>query len=211
MRPHAFVKGEFYHVYAHAIEGRNLFNNEDDYQRFIVAMFCANSSLPMPRIDQNSYPNLVWEIKDGNLDIGGSLVDIVSFCLMPTHIHLILCERGEGNISVFMHKLQVSFSKYYNIKYERRGHLFERSFNSKHIEDNDYLLSVSCYIHGNPGKITNWAGLEHNYPWSSYQDFIRDNRWGNLLSRDIILSQFNNQREYQEFFKQNYYPNLVWE
>ena len=211
MRSHSFVKGEFYHIYTHAIEGRNLFNSEDDYKRFIIAMFCANGSLPMPRIDKNSYPNLVWEIRDGKPDVGQPLVDIVAFCLMPTHIHLILGERGEGNISVFMHKLQVSFSKYYNIKYERRGHLFERSFNSKHLENNDYLLNISCYVHGNPGKMNTWTGLEHNYPWSSYQDFIRDNRWGKLLKKDIVLSQFNSPNEYCEFFKQNFDPNLVWE
>lgn len=209
MRSHAFVKGEYYHVYTHAIEGRNLFNNEDDYQRFILAMFCANGSSPMPRIDKNSYPNLVWETRDGKLNLGSPLVNLVVFCLMPTHLHLVLCELGEGGISAFMHKLQVSFSKYYNIKYERRGHLFERSFNSRHIEDNDYLLNVSCYIHGNPSKMKIWVGTEYNYPWSSYQDFIINNRWGDLLKRDIILSQFSHPKEYQTFFAQNFDPNLV--
>ncbi len=209
MRNHQFIKGEFYHVYIHAIEGRNLFNDEDDYQRFITTMFCANGSNSLPRIGKNSYPNLVWEIKDGKLDIGSLLADVVVFCLMPTHAHFILGELGEGNISAFMHKLQVSFSKYYNIKYNRRGHLFERSFNSRHMENNDYLLNVSCYIHGNPGKLNMWVGREYNYPWSSYQDFILNDRWGGLLKKDVILSQFDSPREYQNFFEQNYNPNLV--
>ena len=209
MRSHIFAKGEFYHIYTHAIEGRNLFNDERDYQRFITVLFGANSALSIPRIEKNSYPNLVWEMRDSKLDMGEPLVDIVSFCFMPTHIHLILGERAGGNISYFMHKLQVSFSKYYNIRYDRRGHLFERSFNSRHMEDNDYLLNVSCYVHGNPGKISMWAGKEFNYHWSSYQDFILNNRWGGLLKRDIILSQFNNPDEYQSFLEQNYNPNLV--
>ena len=202
MRNHQFIKGEFYHIYIHAIEGRNLFNNTEDYERFITTLFAANGTKPVPRIEGSNYLNLVWDIRDGDIDVGEEMVDIVGFCCNPTHAHLVLGEREEGNISRFMHKSQVSYAKYYNIKHDRRGHLFERNFNSKHLQDNEYLLSVSCYVHLNPKDTKEWSGKEYLYPWSSYQDYAIKNRWGRLLKTDIVLSQFNNNDEYKLFVEQ---------
>ncbi|MEK7567170.1 MAG: transposase [Patescibacteria group bacterium] len=202
MRSHTFTAGEFYHIYIHAIEARYLFNDEDDYKRFLVAMFVFNGTLSPPRLDRFNDLNLVYDIRDGEVDIGDSIVDLVSFCFMPTHAHLILKAKEDANISKFMHRLQVSYSKYYNQKYQRRGHVFERTFNSRHLDNNDYLLTTSCYLHLNPKSLSAWGGKEHLYPWSSYQDFIAQNRWGNLIKRDIVLSQFSNAVDYQHFIEE---------
>ena len=37
------------------------------------------------------------------------------------------------------------------------------------------------------------------YPWSSYQDYVGLNRWGELISTDIILKQFKDQAKYKDF------------
>ena len=123
---------------------------------------------------------------------------------MPTHFHLLLKETKDGNISKYLHRILVSHSKYINIKYERRGHLFESKFNSKHIDTNDYLLILSSYIHKNSKDLPSWKNKEDEYPWSSYQDFVHNNRWGNLLKKDIITHQFKNKKEYKKFVKENY-------
>lgn len=173
----------------------------------MATIFAANGTKPIPRIDRTNALNLVWGIREGKVNIGIPMVDVVCFCCNPTHAHLILGEREDRNISKYMHKSQVSFSKHYNLKYERRGHLFERNFNSRHLSDNDYLLSVSCYTHFNPKDLKGWSGKESFYPWSSYQDFIGENRWGQLLKTDTILSQFENKEEYKTFVEKNYAPN----
>jgi len=48
-----------------------------------------------------------------------------------------------------------------------------------------------------------WQKRVDEYPWSSYQDFTKNDRWGKCLSKEIILNQFLNQKEYETFLKEN--------
>ena len=70
---------------------------------------------------------------------------------------------------------------------------------------------MSTYIHKNPKEITGWKNKLEQYPWSSYQDYINENRWENLLATDIITGQFNNKKEYHDFVKTSTAKELVEE
>jgi hypothetical protein len=201
MREHRFTEGSFYHVYIHSVGDMALFRGADDYRRFILTMFLTNGEASIPRLDRSTDLidlNSVWGI-----DIGPRLVKIINFCAMSTHIHLTIGELKDGNISRYMHKFLVSLAKYLNKKYERRGHVFESKFHSRHLDTNEYLLRVSSYIHLNPYKISNWEHKEDSYPWSSYQDYMVKNRWGDRLQPDIILSQFNGGADYRRFTEES--------
>ena len=202
MRKHNFVAGNYYHIYIHGISNIALFKNERDYIRFMNILFLANRESTLPRMDRSSDLNLVWGVKNEKLQ---PIIKIVSFCLMPNHLHFILGENRDGNISKYMHKMLVSYAKYFNKKYQRRGHLFESSFNSKLLSDNNYLLRASAYIHQNPHSLKGHINREHKYTWSSFQDYVTENRWGDLLSRDIILSQFKSEPSdsYLNFVKES--------
>ena len=63
----------------------------------------------------------------------------------------------------------------------------------------DDILYLSAYIHRNPRDIKEWKNREHKYPWSSFQDCIGENRWGELLVPDIFLNQFSSKGAYQDF------------
>src|SRR3989338_5480161 len=202
MRKNPFITGSFYHVYAHTISDLALFRNEWDYKRFLCTFFAANGDGAVLRLDRQNDLNPIWGIRDRTVDIGKPLVDIVCFCLMNTHFHLLLGERGDGNISKFMQKLMISYAKYLNLKYERRGHVFESRFHSKLLDDNEYFLRASCYIHLNPKDARGWKNIEYKYPWSSYQDYLGDSRWGRLLKEETILSQFKTKLAYREFVRE---------
>lgn len=191
MRKYAFAEGEYYHVYSHAIGDMDLFRTDRDYKRFLTTLFVANGKRDISHLDRFSDLNLVSDIRDGKVNIGNELVDIVGFCCMPSHFHLVLRENKNGNISVFMHKLLVSYAKYFNLKHERRGHVFERTFDSKHLNDNEYLLRALAYVHLNPRSIKGWKRSEHKYPWSSFQDYVIKNRWGKLLETEFLLNYFD--------------------
>jgi hypothetical protein len=62
-------------------------------------------------------------------------------------------------------------------------------------------LYLSTYIHRNPREISKWFKKEDQYQWSSYQDFIGENRWGDLLLSDIVLGQFKDKKRYHNFVK----------
>lgn len=198
-RKHSFVEGKFYHIYAHSIGDSSLFKSKVDYERFLGVLFTANGEKDIPRLDRFQALSKVWGTRDGGKDIGEPLVDIVCFCIMPNHFHLLLRERKDGNISIFMHRILVSYAKYFNLKYQRRGHVFENKFNSKLLADNKYLLRASSYIHLNPKDVRGFNKKEYLYNWSSFQDYIAESRWGRLLDRKIIMSQFSNRGEYKRF------------
>lgn len=127
--------------------------------------------------------------------------ELVSFCLMQNHFHLILKEEEEGGIAQYMQRVQNGYTKYYNTKYQKSGHLFQGPYKSVHIKDNVQLLHVSAYIHRNPRELAVWTNKESKYVFSSYQDFVNENRWGKFLALDIILGQFKNKNEYHDFVK----------
>lgn len=202
MRQHPFVEGEFYHIYIHSVGDMPLFLTARDYQRFLLTLFSANGEAAIPRLDRLFDLNLVWDIRDGKIDIGNPLVKLVNFCLMKTHFHCTLGENKNGNISHFMHKILVSFAKYLNKKRERRGHVFESNFHSRPLDTNEYLLRASCYIHLNPKDIKGRKDKEKYYPWSSYQDYVGKNRWGKLLHPEIVLTQFDGSADYERFVEE---------
>jgi len=121
------------------------------------------------------------------------------FTIMPTHFHLLVQEKTQKGISSYLQRIQTGYAKYFNAKYKKRGHLFQGAFHAIPAETDEQLLYLSAYIHRNPRELKEWTDEELKYPWSSYQDFVRNNRWGKLLKPDIILNQFFSNNAYCEF------------
>jgi putative transposase len=126
-------------------------------------------------------------------------VELVVFALMQNHFHLIVHEFQEGGISQYMQRALNSYTKYFNTKYGKSGHLFQGPYQIIHIKNNEQLLHLSAYAHRNPREIAQWNNKEHLFPWSSYQDYIKENRWGELLKHQIITEQFSSPEDYRNF------------
>ena len=111
-------------------------------------------------------------------------------------MHLEIKEKKDG-IEKIMQALQISYSKYFNLKYERVGHLFQNRYLSKTIESDEGVLGVLRYIHQNPEK----AGIDktEKYLWSSYQEYILDK--GITNRKEILYLLNNNQNKSLEEFK----------
>ncbi len=107
---------------------------------------------------------------------------LFAYCLMGNHIHL-LVQEGKEPIEQVMKRLATRFVYWYNIKYQRIGHLFQDRFKSEPVEDDSYFMTVIRYIHQNPVK----AGLCRNiseYKFSSYKGFFSNN---DLIDKDFVL------------------------
>ena len=120
---------------------------------------------------------------------------------MPNHFHLLIQESKEGGVSAYIQRIEIAYTKYFNTKYKRSGYLFQGPFRSVHVNSNRQLLYLSAYIHRNPREMKKWQDKEHIYPWSSYQDIVKENRWGELLKYQAITEQFASPEEYKEFVK----------
>jgi len=85
---------------------------------------------------------------------GEQLVNIVTYCLMSNHFHLLIYEKTEGGISKFMQKVTTAYTMYFNKSKQRTGALFQGKFKAKHASINDnYLKYLVAYIHLNPIKL----------------------------------------------------------
>lgn len=108
--------------------------------------------------------------------------EVYAYCLMGNHIHLLIKE-GEEPLGQIMKRICTRFVYWYNVKYERKGHLFQDRYKSEPVENDEYFLAVIRYIHQNPIK----AGLCNNltdYKFSSYGEYLRET---SLIDKNFVL------------------------
>ncbi len=120
-------------------------------------------------------------------------VRVCAYCLMDNHVHLLL--KGElQSISLLMKKLGVSYSWYYNQKYERVGHLFQDRFKSEPVENEAYFLNVLRYILKNPQKAGVCSAAQ--YPWNSYRYYDHPLPFMDLSVAQGLLGSYSQYKDY---------------
>jgi REP element-mobilizing transposase RayT len=115
-------------------------------------------------------------------------VEIFAYALMPNHYHLLM-RTHRPNLSRSMHWFGVTYTNRLNARHNRTGHLFQGRFKSILVENDAYLIQLSCYIHRNPLR----AGMVErlaDYPWSSYLAYAYGLKPPEWLSTELILSSF---------------------
>jgi len=191
-----FAEGEYYHVYSRGVERRKIFMDEDDYERFTRLLYAANSTMPVHLGRRQG-------VALADIPRGGPIVAIGAWCLMPNHFHLLLKEIKENGISEFLHKLLTAYSMYFNIKYQRKGSLFEGPFSAKHLDSDRYLKHQYAYIHLNPMGIIESRWKEKiikdakktkkfldSYRYSSLQDYAGIERGEDLIVMPELFPKY---------------------
>src|SRR5436309_402352 len=105
-----FINGQIYHIYNRGSEKRVIFISRRDYQRFIKTLQYYQLQGPKPRLSHFTSSGVFKP------DISGKLVDIITYCLMPNHFHLLVRQIRDGGITEFISKLSNSYTKYFNTK-----------------------------------------------------------------------------------------------
>ncbi len=114
-------------------------------------------------------------------------VDLLSYCLMPNHFHLLVFQKSMNDISYFMKSLGVKYTMYFNRKYKRVGTIFQGTYKAVEITTENQLLYLTKYIHRNPAGF-NPAGWKE-YKYSSYRNYLGLFRQA-WIKTDLILSYF---------------------
>ena len=135
--------------------------------------------------------------------IQSRFVELHNFAFMPNHFHITVYESKKDGIVQYMQRTLNAYTKYFNTRHQQSGHLFQGPYKAIHIQNENQLLYLSAYIHRNPRELRSWKNKEHRYPWSSFQDYCRENRWGKLLAREFIVEQFSNGKEYRKFVEKS--------
>lgn len=149
----------YYHVYNRGVNRCRVFLEDGNYRFFIgrLRLYAAEAS-----------------------------AEIVAYCLMPTHYHLLVHLKG-GELSSLMHRLGMSYANALNKRHNRVGPLFQGRFQAKLVEKDEYLLHLSRYIHLNP-VASGLAARPDEWPYSSYLDFV-DPLARSLVEPGIVLDQ----------------------
>lgn len=185
------ISGEIYHVFNRGSDQRDLFLHPKDYLRFVRTLFYYQFSNPKIKLSlfNKNHINTLPQIYDS------TLIDMLCYCLMPNHFHLLIKQTQNSGISTFLSQLTNSYTKYFNAKYKRSGPLFQGTFKAVRIETNEQLIHVSRYIHINPVVARIVRNLE-DYKWSSYQEYKAHEF---LCKTAGILKFFHSRNSYLEF------------
>ncbi len=199
-----------YHVFSRAIEGRPIFQMDDDCYRFIFQMYTTNHGTPAPNLHRRDITKAAQALLEGE-DIPKTfftkehppLVQFLSFTEVVNHYHFLLLPNEEDGIPRYMQKLNTAFAHYFNLKHTRKGRLFEGPYKIIPIESEAQLDAIIRYINvknpldvyqpgwrenGLNDKEKSWEFLRQ-YPFSSFPDIFGD-RSSKLIAQDPIKSQY---------------------
>mgnify|MGYP001558324975 FL=1 len=210
-RKEEFANGEIYHIVLRGLDDNLIFKDINDYYRGIFSIYEFNNLKPVSikyrRETRNRFKKAIRERVSDNLPIDliekdnrDKLVEILVFCFMPNHIHLMLRQLKDNGITKFMRKVGAGYGGYFNRKYKRKGYVFQNRFRSVYIKDDNQLRIVFNYIHSNPISVIapGWKekGIKNSkevikfleeYKWSSYQDYIGIKNFPSVTSRDFMI------------------------
>ncbi|TSC53528.1 MAG: hypothetical protein LiPW39_212 [Parcubacteria group bacterium LiPW_39] len=210
---------EIYHVLSRGVDKRKIFMDDRDRFRFIHDLFEFNDEAPASTSSYHFYKHYKQSGDVARRQIERKprklLVDILAFCLMPNHYHLLLCSRIERGISLFMKKLNGGYAKYFNEKHERTGTLFERKLKSVLVEKQAHFIHLPYYIHLNPLDLIAPAWRERrivdykkaidfldSYRWSSHLDYIGQENFPSVTQRDFLLEAFGGEGAYKKAIRE---------
>ena len=213
-----FANNEVYHVILRSVEGIPIFKNDTDYFRAITGLYEFNDKKPVSIWQRRRERKNEQNVQGPTLHIlrpkRELLVDILAFCLMPNHIHLLLKQRVDDGVTQFARKFATGYAMYFNKRYERMGHLFQGAFRAVYVENDAQLNVVFVYIHANPVSIIfpkyKEVGIDNadeamnflkNYRWSSYQDYIGQKNFPSVTERKFLLDVIGNRDQIEERVK----------
>jgi len=169
----------YYHVYFRGGNRGRIFRDEADYEKMLKLFERYLSLAEVKNSAGISFPNYY------------NRLELVAFCLMPNHVHLLIYQRQQHAMTEFMRGLLTSYSMYFNKRHKRSGPLFESRYKASMIADESYLEHITRYIHLNPKQ---WR----DYAYSSLPYYLHQvtDEW---IVPKRILDMFSNETEYLRF------------
>ncbi len=232
-RKEQFASGEIYHVAVRGIDGNQIFKDIDDHYRGIFSIYEFNNAKQVviqkrrkararekeqiKKINQE-FSKILTKAKASrdrvSTDSRDKFVEVLAFCIMPNHFHLLLRQIKDNGITKFMAKFGIGYGGYFNRKYSRKGYVFQNRFIAVHIKNEKQLKIVFVYIHVNPISLIEpkWkeAGIKNlkkilefleNYKWSSYSDYIGKKNFPSVTDREFMLEIMGGEKGCIEFVK----------
>ena len=144
-RPHRlWVAGGIYHITMRGNNRQPIFLDDADYQQYLLELHRARCEEPY---------------------------HLLAYALMPNHVHLMIEAVPEGSPSAAIQRVAARYTRYFNARHGRVGHLYQGRFYSNFVNSEPYALEVTRYVHLNPVR-ADLVRCPIEYPWSSYGIYL---------------------------------------
>lgn len=198
-RKEKLENGEVYHIFTRSIAKFVVFNSEDEYSRMRELLRCYSYEnfnyrySSFKELDESLQHDILLKLKGEDR----RLVRIIAYCIMPTHIHIVLQQLVDGGISKYISLVLNSYTRYFNTSHNRVGPLWSGRFKSVLVSEDEQLLHLTRYIHLNPTS-ANLAKKPEQWEFSSYLEYLRE------IDNNEKLCNFDNlielsPKEYKKF------------
>lgn len=177
IRKETLVTGEVYHIFNKSIAGFKIFNNQSDFSRIVGVIRYYQKEKPAI-----SFSNFIKAKQKSSLKSLSKETDveIIAYCVMPTHLHLVLKQLKDNGITLFISNVLNSYARYFNIKCKRKGPLWQGRFKNVLVENEEQLLHLTRYIHLNP--VTEYlVNKPEEWAVSSYREYLAECNTENSL------------------------------
>lgn len=198
--------GETYHIFTRSIADFRIFNDDNEFNRMLklIKYYQKENDLKFSNfveleLVQKEGFNNALEIISRDKE---KLVQIIAYCLMPTHIHLILKQLQDNGISDYMRKILNSYSCYFNAKHKRKGPLWESKFKNVLVDNDEQLLHLTRYLHLNPVTAL-LIDKPENWIFSSYKEYL------SKVEDSSVVCQFDNILEIKPFLYRKFVNDQI--
>jgi putative transposase len=178
-----YKKNSYYHIYNRGVAKNKIFLNDKDYKVFLSYLKIYLSPIELQGPSLKVSPSRA-------LKNYSESVELVAYCLMPNHFHLLIYQNAQYAMRDFMRSLATKYAIYFNRKSDRVGPVFQSRYKAVRIFDEDQLIYLSKYIHHNPIDLLPARTDLVGYEYSSYGNYLGrlKQKW---LKPGKVLSHFN--------------------
>lgn len=187
-----FGEQVYYHAYNRGYNKQEIFRDERDYRTFLHLF----RKYLDPEFRERKYtPKGEEYFVEANHVY--KEVDLVGYCLMSNHFHLLLYQNTLKGMTKLLSRLTSNYATYFNQKYQTEGSPFQDTYKAVAVKTEEQLIHLSRYIHANPAEVVGDQALEI-YPYSSYPAYLSGKipAW---LKPASILNSFEKPGSYKEF------------
>jgi len=148
-----FPKNQPFHIVSRAVANTKIFQNDSDCHRFIFQIQASNIGNPAANANRYNIKKAAQQLLQGKelderyiINRHKPFVHIFDFALVKTHYHFYLASNIDNGVIPFMHKLNMSFAKYFNVKHERKGAVFSGTYKFRTVHGSVHSDTVRQYV-----------------------------------------------------------------
>lgn len=173
-RTKVYLENSIYHIFNRGVNKQHIFHSKADYVFYLMCLkeYLLPKSVIENELRSRQYKKTTLSRKLhclGYLRNYSDEIELLAYCLMPNHIHLLVKQKPRDAISRFMQSLHTRYKRQHALKHGSVGPLFQGRYKAKVVVSDEYLFQVVDYIHKNPKNI---CKDYRKYPWSSARYYL---------------------------------------